>query len=85
MSELVGLLILNLFLESKDSAELMYGSQGTKIFQMLLGLHLTSPINKLTVQKDMLMHEKGKQTADDSARDELASEEKNTLQKNLKT
>lgn len=73
----------SVFLESKDSAELMYGSQGTKIFQMLLGLHLTSPINKLTVQKDMLMHEKGKQNADDSARDELASEEKNTLQKEL--
>ncbi|WP_186336265.1 hypothetical protein, partial [Elizabethkingia anophelis] len=51
----------SIFLESKDSGELMYGAQGTKIFQMLLGLHLTSPINKLTIQKDKLMHQKGKQ------------------------
>ncbi|WP_428067727.1 hypothetical protein [Chryseobacterium gambrini] len=73
----------SVFLESKDSAELMYGSQGTKVFQMLLGLHLTSPINKLTVQKDMLMHEKGKQNANDSAQNESASEERSTLQKEL--
>lgn len=73
----------SVFLESKDSAELMYGSQGTKVFQMLLGLHLTSPINKLTVQKDMLMYEKGKQNANDLAQNESASEERSTLQKEL--
>ena len=73
----------SVFLESKDSAELMYGSQGTKVFQMLLGLHLTSAINKLTVQKDMLMHEKGKQNANDSAQSEFDSEERSTLQKEL--
>ena len=32
-----------------------------KFFQMLLGLHLTSPINKLTIEKDKMMHLKGKQ------------------------
>ncbi len=73
----------SIFLESKDSGELMYGAQGTKIFQMLLGLHLTSAINKLTVQKDMLMHEKGKQNAYESAQNESASEERSTLQKEL--
>lgn len=73
----------SVFLESKDSAELMYGSQGTKVFQMLLGLHLTSAINKLTVQKDMLMHEKGKQNVNDSAQSEFDSEERSTLQKEL--
>ncbi len=51
----------SIFLESKDTGELMYGSQGTKIFQMLLGLHLTSPINKLMVEKDKMMHSKVKQ------------------------
>lgn len=73
----------SVFLESKDSAELMYGGQGAKVFQMLLGLHLTSPINKLTVQKEMLMHEKGKQTSFDSTQLAIAPDEKNELQKEL--
>jgi len=51
----------SIFLESKDSGDLMYGAQGTKVFQMLLGLHLTSPINKLSVAKDKMLHLKGKQ------------------------
>ncbi len=33
----------SIFLESKDSDRLMYGDQGKKIFQMLLGLQLTYP------------------------------------------
>ncbi|REG90581.1 P-loop NTPase family protein [Algoriphagus antarcticus] len=51
----------SIFLESKDSGDLMYGAQGTKVFQMLLGLHLTSPINKLSVARDKMQHLKGKQ------------------------
>ena len=32
----------------------MYGSQGKKVFQMLLGIELTYPINRLNIKKEML-------------------------------
>lgn len=73
----------SIFLESKDSAELMYGGQGKKVFQMLLGLHLTAPINKLSVQKDMLMHQKGKQQSFESREVQQNAEKKSELQKSL--
>lgn len=73
----------SIFLESKDSAELMYGGQGAKIFQMLLGLYLTSPINKLTVQKDLLMHQKGRQQSYQSREIQDTEEKKAELQKSL--
>lgn len=73
----------SIFLESKDSAELMYGGQGSKIFQMLLGLYLTSPINKLTVQKDLLMHQKGRQQSYQSREIQDTEEKKAELQKSL--
>lgn len=50
----------SILLESKDSVALMYGSQGTKVFEMLLGVHLTYPLNRLSVKKDMLEHEKAR-------------------------
>jgi len=52
----------SILLESKDSSE-MYGSQGKKVFQMLLSLELTYPINRLSVKKDLLNDEKVKQTS----------------------
>lgn len=72
-----------IFLESKDTGELMYGAQGTKVFQMLLGLHLTSPINKLTIEKDKMMHLKGKQQSFDSREITENGEKKAELQKSL--
>lgn len=72
-----------IFLESKDTGELMYGAQGTKVFQMLLGLHLTSPINKLTIKKDKMMHLKGKQQSFDSREITENGEKKAELQKSL--
>ncbi|USK44122.1 hypothetical protein [Cytobacillus oceanisediminis] len=51
----------SIYLESKDSSSLMYGGQGKKLFQMLLGLELTYAINYLTVQHDMLTFNKSKQ------------------------
>ena len=48
----------SILLESKDSGTLMYGDQGNKIFQMLLGLRLTYPINRLSVKKDKITYEK---------------------------
>lgn len=73
----------SIFLESKDTGELMYGAQGTKVFQMLLGLYLTSPINKLTIEKDKMMHLKGKQQSYDSREVTDNVEKKAELQKSL--
>ncbi len=53
----------SIFLESRDSAQLMFGDQGKKIFQMLLGLELTYPINRLTIKKDRLEFDKGNQVS----------------------
>ena len=39
----------------------MYGDQGKKVFQMLLGIELTYPINRLSIRKDMLNYEKAKE------------------------
>lgn len=50
----------SIYLESKDSSSLIFGDQGTKIFQVLLGLDLTFPINRLSVKKDFLIHELAK-------------------------
>ena len=49
----------SIFLESKDT-NLTYGGQEKKIFQMLLGLHLTYPINRLKIKKDKKESEKAK-------------------------
>ena len=51
----------SILLESKDSNSLMFGDQGKKVFQMLLGLELTYPINRLSIKKDMLNFEKAKE------------------------
>lgn len=51
----------SILLESRDSNSLMYGSQGKKVFQMLLGLELTYPINRLSIKKDMLSFDKAKE------------------------
>jgi len=51
----------SILLESKDSNQLMYGSQGKKVFQMLLGIELTYPINRLSIKKDILNDEKAKE------------------------
>lgn len=48
----------SIFLESGDTANLTMGDQGKKIFQMLLGLQYTLPINKLMVKKDMMVFDK---------------------------
>lgn len=50
----------SILLESKDSNS-FYGSQEKKVFQMLLGLELTYPINQLSLKKDMLMNKKSRE------------------------
>ncbi len=51
----------SIFLESKDTS-LGYGAQEKKIFQMLLGLQLTYPINRLKIKKDMKESEKARRS-----------------------
>ncbi|MBD2315978.1 SMC family protein [Phormidium tenue] len=51
----------SIFLESKDTNS-DYGDQEKKIFQMLLGLHLTYPINRLKIKKDKKESEKARKS-----------------------
>lgn len=44
-------------LESKDSYNLFYGGQAELCFQMLLGLKLTYPINRLKIKKEKLEYD----------------------------
>ncbi|WP_196890370.1 hypothetical protein [Aureivirga marina] len=44
----------SIFLESKDSSELVYGNQPNKMFQNLLGLDFTYPINQLSLKRDFM-------------------------------
>lgn len=64
----------SIYLESKDSAKLMYGGQGKKVFQMLLGLELTYAINNLTVKSDMLTFNKSKQNDHSNQKDQDINE-----------
>lgn len=50
----------SILLESKDSDKLMYGNQGKKIFEMLLSMELTYPINRLIVKRDKLGYEQAR-------------------------
>ena len=67
----------SILLESKDSHSLMYGGQGKKVFQMLLGIELTYPINRLSIKKDMLNFEKAKEQS-------YTERQKKQADKNLK-
>lgn len=74
----------SIFLESKDSYDLMYGGQGKKIFLMLLGLELTYPINRLKVKMDFLNSEKGKDVLIEKANAKNKVQDKNSLLEKLK-
>lgn len=74
----------SIFLESKDSYQLIYeGHQGAKVFQMLLGLELTYPINQLTIKKDFIRDEKGKNMFVTEVNAKEQSKHKVTLSKEL--
>lgn len=49
-----------IYLESKDSGTLFYGSQGELLFQILLGLGFTSSMNRLKIRKEKLQFELSK-------------------------
>ncbi|AGS39610.1 hypothetical protein [Cycloclasticus zancles] len=46
-----------IYLESKDSHALVYGAQGDLLVQILLGLGLTTAMNRLKIKKDMIQFE----------------------------
>lgn len=71
----------SIFLESKDSNSLMYGGQQEKVFQMLLGLQLTYPINRLSIKKDMLEFESAKKKSDQE--ENKQEDKKETLEEKL--
>lgn len=49
----------SVFLEAEDYNFLFYGNQAELIFQMLLGLELTYPINRLKVKRKLLANQLG--------------------------
>lgn len=73
----------SIYLQSKDTNKLMFGDQEKKVFQMLLGLPLTYPINRLTVKKEMLQYDgaKNKSAAANSGNDK--TDEKTDLEKRI--
>lgn len=73
----------SIYLESKDYYDLMYGSQGTKVFQMLLGLEFTYPINKLKVDRDFINDKKGKAKLILDSNSRKQSKNKKELEKQL--
>ena len=73
----------SIFLESKDSVELIFGTQSKKIFQMLLGLKLTYPINRLSIKKDFLNFEKSKEIELIKFHSEKKTENKKELQNEI--
>jgi len=68
----------SIFLESKDT-NLGYGAQEKKIFQMLLGLQLTYPINRLKIKKDKKEFEKAKIADSNKFRAKSVGIDKNEL------
>ena len=69
----------SIYLESKNYEYLFFdkedmGAQGRKIFEMILGLPLTYPINMLGVQRDRVMEKIGKLKFIDSSKKETTKE-----------
>lgn len=74
----------SILLESKNSHE-MYGAQGKKMFQMLLGIELTYPINRLTIKKEMLIYEKAKELSHKDSQKKNKEKQLYNLRKQLKS
>lgn len=75
----------SIYLESSNYEYLFfenekYGAQGRKIFEMILGLPLTYPINRLTVQSDGISEKIGKLNLVDQSKGEMTKAEKLKIQ-----
>lgn len=73
----------SIYLESKDTNKLMFGDQEKKVFQMLLGLPLTYPINRLSVKKEMLEYDGAKHKSATANNETNESDEKTSLEKRV--
>lgn len=76
----------SIYLESSNYEYLFFenekfGAQGRKIFEMILGLPLTYPINMLTVQLDKISEEIGKFRLTDKSKNETEKSEKEKIEK----
>lgn len=72
----------SMLLESKDSDNL-YGAQGKKIIEMLLGLELTYPINRLKVKSDLLKDEMSKEMLYNQRQDQNATDNIESLRQKM--
>ncbi|WP_345951313.1 hypothetical protein ABDD95_07735 [Mucilaginibacter sp. PAMB04274] len=77
----------SIYLESSNYEYLFfdnenYGAQGKKIFEMILGLPLTYPINMLGIQLDKVSEEIGRIRLTDKTRSENTSTSKKILEEN---
>ncbi|TAJ07946.1 hypothetical protein DMA11_21870 [Marinilabiliaceae bacterium JC017] len=78
----------SIYLESSNYEYLFfdgekYGSQGRKIFEMILGLPLTYPINMLNLQLDRVKEEIGKIKLTDKSKAETTKAKKEKVNKRL--
>lgn len=76
----------SIYLESSNYEYLFFddegkGSQGRKIFEMILGLPLTYPINMLTVRKDRTSEEIGRLKLTDETKQRTKKSEKEEIEK----
>ncbi len=76
----------SIYLESSNYEYLFFenekfGAQGRKVFEMILGLPLTYPINMLTIQSDQISEEVGKLRLSDKSSVETKKSEKDKISK----
>ena len=76
----------SIYLESNNYEYLFFndekfGSQGRKIFEMILGLRLTYPINMLGIQRDSVLEDIGKLKLIDNSKNETKKSKYSQLQK----
>lgn len=75
----------SVFLEAKDYNVLFYGSQAELIFQMLLSLELTYPINRIKIKKELLQGELGVAKALQGAAAQSQAQDQQSLSDELTT
>lgn len=78
----------SIYLESKNYEYLFFdkenmGGQGRKIFEMILGLPLTYPINMLGIQRDRVLEAIGKLRLTDKSKTETTQSKKDKIEKRL--
>lgn len=75
----------SVYLASRDSYKLAYGSQEELIFQMMIGLKLTYPINRLKVKLELTQFEQAKLKDTINMEGRRRDQSRKTLEKELAT